>query len=145
MKRFEFRLERVREFRSGQVSLEESKLHALLSEVQALEAARAELDRQRLSEARALVSLGRVEAAELTALETYRMAAVRRAHDLDRRAAVCRQHAENQRVRVLEARRKMKLLDRLKEKALAKWCIQENAEIENLAAEAYLAKYVRER
>jgi hypothetical protein len=44
---------------------------------------------------------------------------------------------------MLEARRRLRLLERLRERRLAEWCSARDKELEDLVSEAYLAKWKR--
>ena len=46
---------------------------------------------------------------------------------------------------MLEARRRCRLLERLKERRLAEWTAERDQELEEMAAETYLARWSRGR
>ena len=77
MKRFEFPLERVMQWREKQVSLEESRLERLNSELTILDARRRSLDQEQIQSARAVVEASSVTAAQLESIDLFR----RYAHD----------------------------------------------------------------
>jgi hypothetical protein len=144
MQRFHFRLASVLGWRTLQFEIEQSKLEALFAERR-----RSEEDLTRLSEQRReadrLLGSDSVEGQALAALDSHRYALERAAARLRTAAADCDRRIAAQRARVLEAERRVRLIERLKELRLAEWQSGHNRELESLASEMFLAKWVRER
>jgi flagellar FliJ protein len=141
MKPFRFPLDRVLEWRREELETEQAALRALHAERERLQARRRWLEESLEAERRALVASATVESQALEALESWkvwvrgefqRLGSL--AQELERRIAV-------QRFKTLEAQRKVKLLERLREKAFQRWTAELNRELENFAAEAYLARW----
>jgi hypothetical protein len=65
--------------------------------------------------------------------------------DFDNQERRCEARIIEQRNQVMEARRQFELLDRLRQKLYEEWRAAGNKEQEELAAELFLAKSVRER
>lgn len=145
MKRFEFPLERVRRWRSEQASLEEVKLRQLIAVKAQMEATRRQAEAEGRRSAEQVLAKTSLEASELHSLDAYRLHIRRRISDLDDRARQCEAQITRQRQRVIEARRRFELLDRLRTAALEEWRAAGNKEQENLAAELFLAKSRRNR
>jgi len=76
-------------------------------------------------------------------LENYRGESARRRRNLEAELEQERQRLAAQRRVLVEANRRVELLERLKEKALADWSHQWDKEQEQTATEVYLAKRVR--
>ncbi len=86
-----------------------------------------------------------IEAAELQSLDAYRLHAANKIRDIENRERQTEAQVEQQRQRVMVARRDAELLERLKRKALDEWQSASNREQETLAAELFLAKRARRR
>jgi flagellar export protein FliJ len=141
MKAFRFPFERIREWRGQQLEIEEARLQRLFAERNALRARRAELDRQRLAEEQALRAPAVAQAEELAALDAFARYVIAEKKRLGEAEAECERRIEAQQAAVLEARRRVELLDRLKEKQLSEWRREFDREQENLAGELFLAKW----
>ncbi len=121
MKAFRFRLDRVLDWRHTELDLEESRLKQMHAAVAALDRERAELE-SNATEARRQVALREsVDARDLHALSAFREAV-----DLQRqRLAVKRRQREaeivTQQQKLLEARRRCRLLENLRERRMAEW------------------------
>jgi flagellar export protein FliJ len=139
LKRFEFRLARVRDLRKQQMELEEAKLESLMAERAAMEAELARIGSES-GEIRAAMLAGG-GSLELRAADRYlgRLALERKAQE--GRIAEWQQRAVRQRAAVVEARRRLKLLELLEAKRLAEWKAEADREQENLSAELYLARW----
>jgi hypothetical protein len=144
MKRFDFRLERVRRWRSEQSSLEDLKLQQLRAERQALSDAKEQVQNELAKTAQEVLAQPSMEALELESLDSYRLYVRGRVRDLENRERQWEAKIVEQRQRVIEARRQFELLDRLRQKALAEWHAAADKEQETLAAEMFLAKTVRD-
>jgi len=68
---------------------------------------------------------------------------VTKIRDLENRVRNAEAQAEQQRQKVVEARRQAELLEKLKGRALAEWQAASGREEETLASELYLANHVR--
>jgi len=84
------------------------------------------------------------DADELAPLDAYRVWVNREKQRLASSLTDCAKRIEAQRVVLAEARRRFRLVDRLKEKALIEWRKAGAKEQEDLAAELYLARRVRQ-
>jgi flagellar export protein FliJ len=140
MKRFDFPLERVRRWRREQASLEELKLRQFRVEVSDLQSAQDQLAAERSRCEQQLFSQLYVDPSQLETLDSYRLSVRAKISGLENRERHCQAKVAEQLERVIEARRKFKLLDCLRENALAEWQAAANKEQEELAAELFLAK-----
>lgn len=143
MSSFVFRLQRVLRWRQVQLEVEETKLRqqlARLAEVdrgvaETTEAARrAEVD---------LRSCPVLRGDDLAALSSFRAHLEKRRRELavqrvDRQKAVQTQEAA-----LLAARRRCRLLERLKQQREAEWQVSADRELEQLASESFLAGWSR--
>ncbi len=141
MKRFDFPLERVREWREKKVAVEEAKLERLLGELSAIDAAHAELDREQERNEQMILRAEGVTALDLSALDGFRRYAKAERVRIENLRADCIQRIDARRAAIMEARRRFELLDRLKQRNLRAWTADVNRELEANAAEAYLARW----
>ncbi len=137
MKRLEFRLETVLRLRQVQLETEQAKLHRLLAEQQRISASLENVLAER-GEAKAFVcNLTQVESAELRIMSSFLLG-------LEARAGTFRRHLEEnarsiqeQRPRVMQADRSVRLLTKLREKKVDEWKHEVDREIEMTAQEAW--------
>jgi flagellar export protein FliJ len=141
MRAFQFPLETVRQWRHTQREIEEGTLARLFGERQRIAEERRRLEESRSASERSLLAAAAVPAAELAALDSYRQHIRAEGSRLDQRDQDCAKRIAAQRRRVLEARQKAELLDRLKARKLAEWRSEVDRGQEALAAELYLAKW----
>jgi hypothetical protein len=143
MKRFCFALERVRRWRAEQAGLEELKRQQLRAEADQLSSQKLAVEAERVRSAREVLARPSIEAIELSILDTYGLCLRRQITKLTNLERAAGAKAVEQHQRVLEARRRLELLDRLHTKALAEWRAASNKEQEGLAAELFLARSAR--
>ena len=145
MKRFDFPLERVRRWRAEQVSAEELKLQQLRAELTDLQAAQRQFEAEIVQSAQNLLSQPSFDPIELSTLDSYRLYLRYRIRESENLQLQCGSRIAAQRNRVLQARRQFELLDKLHNKAFSEWRAAGSKEDEEMAAELFLAKTVRER
>jgi flagellar protein FliJ len=141
MRAFRFPLQKALDLRARQLELEEAKL-------QQAAAALAVVDRERESllkgraDAEALVRAGKAVAGEvLAALGAFRLYSDTEAKRIAQRRLQSENALEEQRKVMLEARRKLRLLEKLKERRYAEWSAVAAKELEEMASESYLARW----
>jgi flagellar export protein FliJ len=144
VKRFDFRLARVRDYRRQQLEMEEAKLEVLRAERQQLDAESLRLENEVAGTRNSLMVTTSVEAQELVAADQY----LRYLATVEKRQAAkiadWQQRAAKQQQAMLEARRRVRLLEKLEEKQLRLWKAEADREQENLAAELYLGRWGRQ-
>jgi flagellar export protein FliJ len=140
MKRFEFRLSRVLDFRSEQADLERSRLQSLLAQVQQIDQERESLQGQ-ATEARDQVGRSvSVSGEELSALNGFERHIRNRIAQLDQLRHETEIRVSRQQAIVIEAERRVTLLSKLRQRKLDSWTLAEQRELETLAAESYLSR-----
>ena len=145
MKRFEFRLKRVLELRRQQSELEKGKLQSLKSTSERLDQYRAATTK-RIEDARTFVEQSEATMSEdLSALSTFESHMRRAITTIGRQREQLDRQITEQRDRVVEAERKVKLLEKLEARQLSGWTICRDKELEELAADSYLARLTRRR
>ena len=145
MKTFRFPLDKALEWRRKQLEREESLLRIRSAALAEVDRARAELEAAALTAELEVRRAGSVTGAELSALDAFRL----QARIEDRRLATVRdqraREVETQQAAMLEARRRCRLLERLRERRWEEWKAAADREIEETAAESYLARWVSPR
>ena len=130
MKKFEFRLDSALRWRNTQLQLERVKLQKLLGEEQRL---RSDLERilhERQTALSDLQSVTFLQASDLRCLSAYLVGADARAHLLRGQIAKCTGPIQQQRQRLLEAERNVRLLEKLKENRYSEWKFEFEQEIQ---------------
>jgi len=143
MNGFRFRLAKVLEWRRTELSLAETRFRRQTAAVAALDQARAALDASAVHAEMLVRDASRIEGADLAALDAFR------GHVARRRAALLASRAQAQRelnalqVAMLEARRRFRLLERLRDRRLAEWKEASDRELDQMASESHLAALAR--
>jgi flagellar FliJ protein len=141
MKKFRFPLDKLRAWRRLRFDTEQARLQALLAGRRRLELRRLQL-LEELDRPPALAAPGRPAAAEeLAALNSYRSWAQHELARLARELAQLDRDLAAQRQRLLEARRDVEVLERLRERRLAQWRADLSKEEEQIAAELAAARW----
>jgi hypothetical protein len=147
MKRFHFPLERVRQWRNLQAELEHAKLQQLYEKRRRLELAAAQLASVEAEAGqavqRAFSARQALDGQQLTNLDEYRLCVRRQERLLAGEREELEERIAGQRARLVDARRKFRLLDMLKQRTLSEWERDYGRELENLASELHLAKWRR--
>jgi len=140
MKRFDFPLERVRRWRREQMSVEELKLQQFRAEMDIITAGKRQIQSELIQTAQQVRAQPAWEPQELQSLESYGLYVRGRVHDFEQRERQCEAKVVEQRHKVMEARRRFELLDRLRQKSFSEWKAEVNKEQEQLAAELFLSR-----
>jgi len=144
MSDFRFRLDRVLSLRRTQLAIEETELGRLLSELNTLEAALHALHSRETAETEALQVSRLLQGADLAGIAGIRKWVLQERKRLQNTLADCRRKIELKQASVIEAQRKVRLLERLKERRRAEWTREENRVIEELAAESAVGSWRRD-
>jgi len=144
MHRFRFRLGSVLGWRAVELELEEGRLEQLFTELRRRDAEALALE-VRGRESAHLIASKTLDGQQLAALSYHRHYLEREAARMAAERADCAKRIAAQQQRVVEAERKVRLLERLKERRLAEWNFEFNREMEALASETFLAKWAREK
>ena len=144
MTRFTFSLERVLAVRRAQASVELGQLEQLRSQLAALSRERADLAGSVLTSGREVAEAGaRHLAGHLRSVENFagfaRQQDARFAEWIEHK----RREIEDQQWRVQQAEQSCRLLEKLEERQRADWERAAGHELEELAADSYLAQWSR--
>ena len=141
MKRFEFRLSRVLDFRRAQAELERSRLLGLLAGLQRIDKDAESLQRQAADARDQVARPGPVLGEELSALSGFERHIRNRRAILDGERHETQLRIRTQQASVIAAEQKVKLLLKLRQRRLARWTLEEQKELETVAAESHLARW----
>jgi flagellar export protein FliJ len=141
VKAFQFPLQKVLDLRARQLELEEAKLQRAAAALAVVDREREDLLKGR-ADAEALVrGVAAVPGEELAALGAFRTYTEGHAKRIAQRRAEAEKALEQQRSVMLEARRRLRLLERLKERRHEEWSAAAAKELEEIASESYLARW----
>ena len=136
---FRFRLAKALEWYGEQCRLEED---CLRDKIAALNHSRAELARAskaRTDIERDLLQTAVLPAAELLALSRYRRRAIQDEQRLAGERFRCERERDAQLVAVQAARRRVRLIEKIRERKLTEYTVEADRELEELAADAFRA------
>jgi len=145
MKAFRFPLEKVLAWRRVQLEVEENKLRQLYADAARLDRERAGWEAAGIRAEADVREWTSLAGRDLEALAAFRVYVKQQERALSARRAECQQRLASGQQALLEARRRCRLLERLRERRLAEWQAGNDREIEQLASESHLAGIVRRR
>jgi hypothetical protein len=143
MTAFRFRLEKVLALRRTQLEIEEAKFQQRTLEVRELEAERVRIAAAGTRTETEVCAWSPLTGSHLADLDSYRRYVTAQQKQLALRTEEARQRAATQQQAMFEARRRCHLLERLKQRRLEEWQSAANKELDELAAESYLANLSR--
>jgi len=144
MQRFVFPLEKALEWRTSRFDLENAKLSQLIRERDNLVRLTVTLREASLLALRsAHEGVTVTSGAALSQLAGYRDALEHRLRRVAAQVRSCEQRLEQQRKSAISADRDKQLLERLKAQKLDEWNYEYSRELEDTAADLYLARFTR--
>jgi flagellar FliJ protein len=141
---FRFRLQSLLRWRERQAEMAESELHLLIARRDRISSRIHELQQARHEAECGVRDSAEVSAPELAALSTFRRRCVQLEEEQRKSLMECEEEIVQQRRRAVEARRKTRLLERLKERRREEWRLEMDREQERLSSEMQLIRHVRE-
>ncbi|MGD0667920.1 MAG: hypothetical protein ABSB23_10175 [Bryobacteraceae bacterium] len=141
MNAFRFPLEKVLAWRRGELALAELKFQQLTAAVAAVDKALAELETAGIRAEILVRDWSPVCGRDLAALGNFRLHVRKKNVELAARRAECAERLAAGRSAMLEARRRLRLLERLKERRFEAWRLARDKDLEDLASESYLARW----
>lgn len=141
MQPFRFRLERALDWYRHQCALEESRLASCLRARDAVQEVLARLQAERETVDREMIARPSSMAREWAALGLYRLHARHRAAQLENDLQIREAGVRDQRRQVQVARRRVQLVEKLRERRFAEHAQAESRELENLGTELFLARW----
>jgi len=143
MTAFRFRLERVLEWRRTQLELEESRLQAQMRALMELDSERARVEAAGIRAEIEVRAWRPLAGSDLEALAAFRQHVIGVEKQIEARREEARRRLETQQAALLEARCRCELLERMKQRRRTEWQAAADRELEELAAESYLARLAR--
>jgi len=141
MNAFRFPLERALDWRRNELDLAELKFQQLTAALAAVDKARAELETSGIRAEILVRDWSPVCGRDLAALGSFRLHVRKKNRELAAQRAECAASLVAGRAAMLEARRRFRLLERLKERRLEDWRMARDKELEELASESCLARW----
>jgi septal ring factor EnvC (AmiA/AmiB activator) len=141
---FRFRLARVLDWYRKQCELEESRLHARSAAVVETVREIARIQAERDAMEKEVFQSSSASALDLIAMEFHRQSTKRHEGHLGEELQRRQQALETQRATVEGARRRVRLLEKLRERRLAEHSSAAEQELEELAADAFRAASFRQ-
>jgi hypothetical protein len=141
---FRFRLARVMDWYEKQSHLEAERLRMCAEQVVRMHS---EIDQHKkdvLTHQMELLAKPNPEAHELAALGPFQRRAKKQEHRLHQKLKQSEEATEKQREISQAAQRRLRLIEKLRERRLAEHEYLFDRELEEIASEAYLARYARE-
>jgi hypothetical protein len=145
MKAFQFPLEKALDWRRIQLELEEVRYKQQVASLAGLDRQRAEVEASGIRAEIQVREWSPIAAGDLSALGNFRLHVKSQESEIARRRFEAAQKLAEQQKLMLEARRRWRLLDRLKDRRLAEWTTGRDREVEQIAAESYLARWHRRK
>lgn len=145
MKAFQFRLAKVLSWRRTQLELAEAELERERTALRAVQTAMSELTRRDDAVTEAMRRMSSASGADVADIARFREWMSHETRVLQSRHAECERQIEAGLAAVTEARRKVELLERMKERRRGKWDAEFNLELEQLAGESALAAWRRDK
>jgi hypothetical protein len=144
MAAFRFRLDKVLEWYREQCQIEENRLAEQNLDLLRTREAIARLQAERLGIEGEILVRDSIPASDFAALGLYRLRAKNEEAGLQLEREGKDRAVEEQRTRVRYVRRRIRLLEKLRERHLGEYIYAEQRTLENLAGDSYLAKWSRE-
>lgn len=142
--RFQFSLEKILGWRAVELTTEEAKLKALVQEQLHLQTLLAEVSAERSKLISSLGSMPGLRGNDLRTLTACGLRLRRNAENLAQQLLRCGRDLAKQRKKHSEAKRRVRLLEELKQKRLQEWKYRETLLLEELASEFFFANWNRD-
>jgi hypothetical protein len=143
MKTFTFRLESVLRWRRAQLEAEEFALSQLAVERAGWDGVIEKIETALVQSRAGVLSSANLSGGDLAALAGYLKRMERERQVSFERRRECDKKIEQQRARLLAARREFRLLEKLRQLRRDEWEATVNREFEALSAESYLARFAQ--
>ena len=145
MTTFRFPLQKALDWRQSQLELAEARLQQQAAALAALDRARAAVDAEGMRTEVQVREWRPLAGADLAALGSFRLRMQSREKTIAAQRVDCDRELAARKTEMLEARRRCRLLERLKDRRLAEWQAAADRELEAVASESFLAQWARRR
>lgn len=140
---FRFRLAKVMDWYEKQSRLEAERLRMAAEQVVQTKVEIVNHQNQVRAHQMEVLSRPNPDARELALLPSFQRGAKRQEHRLQQKLRQNEEETERQRAVTQAAQRRLRLIEKLRERRLAEHQYEFGRELEDLASEAYLARYAR--
>ena len=144
MQNFRFSLEKILSWRRTELQAEEARLAALFAERSRLDTAREQVRATRDTAGSRMLGAGTIDGTDLASLSGFLRRMENELIALDRQRVQSGEAILKQRARVVEFHRRVRLLEKLKDRRLGEWRLSWQRETDSLASEAFLARWHRQ-
>ena len=128
-------------WRRTELQVEEARLAPLVAERSRLEAARREIQEARRRSGEEMLRRRSIDGQELEVFAGYRRKLEQDEAAADRQSRECAERVRAQRARIIEAQRRVRLLEKLRGRRLEEWRAAWDREQDQFASEAFLARW----
>ena len=143
MNAFRFPLQKALDWRRTQLELEEARYKQQAAALAALDRARAEVEASGIRAEVEVRAWGSIDGSDLGALNRFRLRVkCEESQIAGQRVVEAAKVAERQEA-MMEARRRCRLLERLRERRLSEWESARDKELDEVASESFLARWGR--
>ncbi len=145
MKDFRFKLQRVLDWQLEQCELIENRVKSLYVELAQIQARIAGAQADLVAAEEQVLSAHCLQGASLNGLAAYRIRLRKRTDSLNAERHSCDMRLTEQRAQWIEARKRYRIMERLRHRKLTEYASKLDRELDLLAAEAYGARWNAER
>jgi broad specificity phosphatase PhoE len=145
VKQFEFRLGALLRVRKSLLEAEEQRLQNLIGQQASLKQQRQRIHEEAKEEGESLVRRTAVSGAILACYANYQASARVRSDQITKEIGELDGVIQDQRLKVRKADIQVQVLQRYRDRCFKQWQAEANKEVEQLGAESYLSRFVRER
>jgi hypothetical protein len=145
MNTFRFPLQKALDWRRSQLELAEARVEQQLAALAGLDRDRLELETTGNRTEVAVRQFEPLAGGDLSALGSFRLALKARERDLAAKRVESHKELAIRQAAMLEARRRCRLLEKLKERRSADWQAARDRELDELATDSYLAGWAQRR
>jgi flagellar export protein FliJ len=141
VKAFRFPLDRALHIRRAQFEIEQAKLQLMTREREQLEIKVTEIVTEAATARRTLATQALLVPGEISTMPDYQRGTKQMLLKLEQQKVDLARRSQEQKRQTLEAERKVKLLEKLREKRFDEWETQMEKDQEAFTADAYLARW----
>jgi flagellar export protein FliJ len=141
VKAFRFPLDRALHIRRAQFEIEQAKLQLITREREQLEIKVTEIVTEAATARRTLATQALLVPGEISTMPDYQRGTKQMLLKLEQQKVDLARRSQEQKRQTLEAERKVKLLEKLREKRFDEWETQMEKDQEAFTADAYLARW----
>jgi flagellar export protein FliJ len=141
VKAFRFPLDRALHIRRAQFEIEQAKLQLMTREREQLEIKVTEIVTEAATARRTLATQALLVPGEISTMPDYQRGTKQMLLKLEQQKVDLARRSQEQKRQTLEAERRVKLLEKLREKRFGEWETQMEKDQEAFTADAYLARW----